>query len=114
MFLSFVEQLRAAGLAVGPKEHLALLEALDAGAFVVREDGVRAQGEHPGHGVARERFHLEVGADERGERVEIAQVCDVRGRFTDLVRERLQRCVVAIDERETKPRRRCRSRSSTL
>ena len=34
----------------------------------VHEDGVRAQGEHPGHGVARERFHLVVGADERRER----------------------------------------------
>ena len=29
MFLSFIEELRGAGLKVGPKEHLALLEALD-------------------------------------------------------------------------------------
>ncbi|MBB3172651.1 hypothetical protein FHR90_000465 [Endobacter medicaginis] len=36
MFLSFIEELRGAGLKVGPKEHLALLEALDAGVIEPR------------------------------------------------------------------------------
>ena len=56
MFLNFLDELRSAGIPASLKEHLLLLEALDAGVIErVRVDGI----DGPGEAVCDDIFHYE-------------------------------------------------------